>query len=45
MHVQNLSKIRSKIFEKYIFLKISFHCLVEDCKPFHLICELFFYCQ
>ena len=44
MQVQNFSKIRSKIFEQY-FLKISFHFLVEDAKPFHLICELFSYCK
>ena len=44
MQVQNFSKIRSKIFEKY-FLKISLHFLVEDGKPFHLICELLFYCR
>ena len=30
---------------KNIFLKISLHFLVEDDQPFHLICELFFYCQ
>ena len=40
MQVQNFSKIRSKIFEKY-FLKISLHFLVDDGKLFHLICELF----
>ena len=44
MQVQNFSKIRSKIFEKYFFLKISPHFFVEDTKPFHLICELLFYC-
>ena len=44
MQVQIFSKISSEIFEN-IFLKISFHFLVEDGKPFHLICELFFYCQ
>ena len=44
MQVQNFPKIRSKIFEKY-FLKISPHFLVEDAKPIHLICKLFFYCQ
>ena len=26
------------------FLKISLHVLVEDAKPFHLICDLLFYC-
>ena len=37
------------IFEKFAlkffknnFLKVSPHFLVEDAKPFHLICELFF---
>ena len=45
MKVQNFSKIRCKNFEKYFFLKISPHFLVEDAKPFHLIYELFFYCQ
>ena len=44
MQVQNVSKICSKIFEKY-FLKIYLHFLVEDGKLFRLICELFFYCQ
>ena len=96
MQIPNFSKIRSKIFEKYIFLnialfscrecqtlsydmriiilllimkekqaflckyvifrkfglkflennfsKISLPFLVEDAKPFHLICELLFYC-
>ena len=44
MQVQNFSKIRSKIVEK-CFFKVSLHFLVEDGKPFHLICELFFYCQ
>ena len=44
MQVENFSKIYSKIFEKY-FLKISLHFLVEDDEPFHLMCELFFYCQ
>ena len=35
------------IFRKFglKFLKISLHHLVEDCKSFHLICELFFHCQ
>ena len=32
-------------FLKNIFLKISSHFFVEDVKPFHLICKLFFYCQ
>ena len=31
-------------FLKIIFLKISLHFLVENVKPFHLICELLFYC-
>ena len=44
MQVQNFLKIRSKIFERF-FLKISPHFLVEEAKPFHLICELFFYCH
>ena len=42
MQVHNFSKIRSKIFEKY-FLKILPHFLVEDAKPFHLICKLLFH--
>ena len=40
MQVPNFSKIRSKTFQTY-FLKISLHFLVEDGKPYHLICELF----
>ena len=44
MQIRNFSKIQSKIFE-IIFLKISLHFLVEEAKPFHLICELSFYYQ
>ena len=44
MQVQIFSKIRSKNFEIY-FMKISPHFLGEDAKPFHLICELYFYFQ
>ena len=32
-------------FLKNIFLKISLRFLVKDGNPFHLKCELFFYCQ
>ena len=40
-------KIFRKVCSKFVifFFNISLHCLIEDCKPFHLICELFFYCQ
>ena len=31
-------------FLKNNFLKISLHFLVGNAKPFHLICELLFYC-
>ena len=44
MQIPNFSKIGTKIFEKH-FLKISLHFLVEDGKPFLVICELLFYCQ
>ena len=38
MQIRNVSKSRSKIFEH--FFLISPHFLVEDAKPFHLICKL-----